>query len=111
MPYRTHQKDDEVEVITLGKPNVSLNLDHNDTEQQFSSCLIKILETCNMPEEEKRASAAIIQKHASENLLTKHKLRNDSLGPQKTNHCYFSWRACWQPTVAGWRHYLRTLNL
>ena len=76
-------------VGTLGVPDTSLNLDNTNTEQMFNQCLMKMLEASNLSEEEKQQSALVLAKHTSESVLTKSRLRNDSLGFQRSQNLLF----------------------
>ena len=84
-----NKKTSTPKVVTLEEPDTSLNLDSTNTDHLFNTCLMRMLEASNMSEEEKALNRKIIDKHTSEALLTKNRLRNDSLGAQRSQNLLF----------------------
>ena len=86
---RKLEKEKKKPLEFLGKPDTSLNLDSTDTERLFNDCLLKLLDTSNLTQEEKTVNAQIIKRHTSEQTLARNRLRNDALGVQRIQNLLF----------------------
>ena len=76
-------KIERTNFVTQHDENLSLNIDKSSIDSNFSTALIGMLEAANLPTEQKTVFSMAIKKHASESLLTKHRLRGDAFSQFK----------------------------
>ena len=63
--------------VTQHDENLSLNIDKSSIDSNFSRALIGMLEAADLPKETKDFCAKAIEKHASESLIAKHRMRGN----------------------------------
>ena len=83
------KRKEDYEIVALGKPNTSLNLDFSDTDAMLNTCLLEMLEASGLSEDQKEKNRKTINKYTSEVLLTKNRLRNNDLGFSRSQNLLF----------------------
>ena len=79
----TINRVEQTSFVTQHDENMSLNIDKSSIDSNFSCALIGMLEATNLPKEKKEVISRAIEKHASESLIAKHRMRGDGFSQFK----------------------------